>query len=97
PIYTLSLHDALPISFRMALPLYFPQATASGLVGSAPWVAGRRAQRSSSMYRSGGPTCDVEAYPHHDPPAELKQPSSRMVMAACRDRKSTRLNSSHVA
>src|SRR2546426_7070004 len=62
-IYTLSLHDALPIS-----P---PAASPSGSAPSAPPAPGRGATRSSDAPRRSSPIAE-------------------------RDRKSTRLNSSHL-
>src|SRR3712207_8987841 len=59
-IYTLSLHDALPISEHVALRLWPPRASTAG----------------------------------HTPPRSAP-PARRCCAPARRDRKSTRLNSSH--
>src|SRR5258705_9331410 len=70
-IYTLSLHDALPISFcGAATPWSDWCATACGVGGSKSWVQRSRWERWSSP-----------------------RPMSRSWP---RDRKSTRLNSSHL-
>src|SRR3989442_11909962 len=71
-IYTLSLHDALPISTLAS-------ATATLLVARHPYC--RRAHRSLRSLRAGRWDLEVPA-----PGAKASQ----------RDRKSTRLNSSHV-
>src|SRR5439155_23520922 len=81
-IYTLSLHDALPISSVSSL--------------RSPWGGGR-------ANRTTGPRAKVAAPGLHVRPKALASPRGRVpaeqehLAAATPDRKSTRLNSSHVA
>src|SRR3712207_7781063 len=78
-IYTLSLHDALPISQRAARPAVhpaLPRHLRPGGAGHRP-TAGR-----------GDPPAAPGRRPH-------QPPHGRSTVGRRRDRKSTRLNSSH--
>src|SRR5206468_13107308 len=81
-LYTLSLHDALPISSR-------PSNRAA-----VPVAAGVAAPRSSGSARSG--TATPQTCPARgSPPADRTPVPTHPVPHPRRDRKSTRLNSSH--
>src|SRR3712207_7823028 len=72
-IYTLSLHDALPI-YRAGAPARPPRPGPRRLGAAEDHVPGGRRPRAAAEPADGGP---------------------RPVAGARRDRKSTRLNSSH--
>src|SRR3712207_8019751 len=74
-IYTLTLHDALPI---------FPRVP-GGLGGARPRHGGRAGPR-----RHPGP-----AHPRAAPPGRVRGAAAGGPRHGARDRKSTRLNSSH--
>src|SRR5690554_7238497 len=82
-IYTLSLHDALPI-----FPHLQPIATGDLLQFKATALAGLFEQGQHVLhYMAGWPLPFVE---------QLPQLLQRQWFTRCQDRKSTRLNSSHV-
>src|SRR5690606_41093949 len=78
-LYTLSLHDALPISGAHDLPADGGRDGTAQLEGSEP-AERARPQRGR----------------HADPPRVRRQPGGRVAHDGRLDRKSTRLNSSHV-
>src|SRR5437764_3018001 len=78
-IYTLSLHDALPISFRRAAELQPDNLLAVAGLASTASRAGRHAE--------------ARAFAQQVLAVEPGFPDALVVLA--RDRKSTRLNSSH--
>src|SRR5207249_5280966 len=94
PIRTLSLHDALPISFRPHPMDYLRGHPAEDADGTGCSIDGR-----------DGPGCEGGAGPCGPPPTRLVP--FWPVSTSCRrwrvgggpqgDRKSTRLNSSHVS
>src|SRR3989454_6805046 len=89
-IYTLSLHDALPICARLREPLGVPTRRAARLRGRGGRDRGPGAQR-----RGGRAAGDSRRAP-----LRLRAPAGGPAAAARRrargDRKSTRLNSSHL-
>src|SRR5207253_4103211 len=84
-VYTLSLHDALPIFSRvgpqLAGALIFVFLTANFYAMLATRVSG----------------IDVSSESFRNRVSPLNTPTDPNLVAAVRDRKSTRLNSSHVA
>src|SRR5690606_42156243 len=88
--YTLSLHDALPI-----LSALHQQVAALECPGLGDPVAqGQAAQPVHD--REDARLLDVHALPAGLHPAEKAQPGVEMQRGPGQDRKSTRLNSSHV-
>src|SRR5207249_11987164 len=79
--YTLSLHDALPISSQSRAP-------GANTLASAPSMSSfRRSHRSAPERSMISPTVNAEKIPSPGPSAGSQR----------KDRKSTRLNSSHVS
>src|SRR5690606_39664077 len=89
-LYTLSLHDALPISTGMGMNVFLVRLAAGEL--SAPSLTQR--------YRSLEQDQSIIAETRRTDPARLRRvlrgDLEWIVMKAMEDRKSTRLNSSHV-
>src|SRR5207249_12318941 len=83
-IYTLSLHDALPIYVR-------PYGT-SGTLGEAFASVARDSERHGRIHRVR--SAGLHPFPNHAVP---DRSCPRRKLASRRDRKSTRLNSSHVS
>src|SRR5207302_5496755 len=79
-IYTLSLHDALPILIK------FAERPALGLID----------QRGAIRREKGAFMQPVRSYIHHGKRGNLEKSGLRFSTKAFLDRKSTRLNSSHV-
>src|SRR5439155_21679422 len=77
-IYTLSLHDALPIWFGSRIALISSPFASSAVAGASTLMPGACMNHASGFCEWNGP-------PEKPPPV------------GGRDRKSTRLNSSHVA
>src|SRR5439155_23774578 len=86
-IYTLSLHDALPIYFQKVLSDKWPSATD----GANGWRAG------SSEKAAGISTALEPSRTQDGHGLQHAQTDSSFARVEGRDRKSTRLNSSHVA
>src|SRR5207253_11403713 len=95
-LHTLSLHDALPISRRGERGLvaradrWLPGAPSAERAGVTSDVAATRGARRTVLQ-------DGRAKAYRPMPAAARRRAFAAGLAAYRDRKSTRLNSSHVA
>src|SRR3989475_6390979 len=83
-IYTLPLHDALPISSRIAPSTSIVRAPSSA-----------RASAGDPKYARGPPACSKLVWPARIAPLSDRGLAGKERRKASRDRKSTRLNSSH--
>src|SRR5699024_12750178 len=88
-VYTFSLHDALPISWRRLFSGYQVQATGTFLQGQ-----GGNSFEPFSINRVSAPVAvsELEFLKYH-----LKSDDRYFAEQELQDRKSTRLNSSHVS
>src|SRR5207248_10411683 len=92
-LYTLSLHDALPIShrFQSVLHLFFGNRHAEELTHTA-----RKVNRAAVLMVPGNPSCSESGIRFRQQGEKAAHPVSLQNPGfASRDRKSTRLNSSH--
>src|SRR5439155_24797144 len=95
PLYTLSLHDALPISIFFSVPTLY-----AAMLREAETTAGRLDFSSVRRCVSAGETLPAEIFERWRRATGLEildGIGSTEMLHIFLDRKSTRLNSSHVA